>query len=148
MFFSRLEIHLAEMIRRWKNKEQPLRVGIFIAGTAIGSLAGQGIDLGAVHISGAYAASPWKWIYVILGSVTMGFGVFTALVFPATPMRAWFLTAREKEIAVQRLAQNNTGIQTRKFKWKQVKEAFMDPQLYIFGVYSFTFAFVNNAIGR
>ncbi|OQV02701.1 hypothetical protein CLAIMM_07851 [Cladophialophora immunda] len=131
----------------WKNKEQPLRAGIFISGTAIGSLAGQGIDFGAVRIHGAYASSPWKWIYVILGSVTMGYGVLATLIFPATPMKAWFLTAREKEIAVRRLAQNNTGIQTRKFKWKQVKEAFMDPQLYIYGIYSFTFAFVNNAIG-
>ncbi|KEF57582.1 uncharacterized protein A1O9_05500 [Exophiala aquamarina CBS 119918] len=147
MFFFFIENLLADGIRRWKNKEQPLRVGIFISGTAIGSLAGQGIDLGAVHLSGAYTASPWKWIYVILGSVTVGFGIFTGLIFPANPMKAWFLTAREKEIAVRRLAQNNTGIQTRKFKWRQVKEAFTDPQLYIFGVYSFTFAFVNNAIG-
>ncbi|KIW73782.1 hypothetical protein PV04_01874 [Phialophora macrospora] len=131
----------------WKNKEQPLRAGIYISGTAIGSLAGQGVDFGAVRIQGAYATSPWKWIYVILGSVTIGYGVLATLVFPATPMKAWFLTAREKEIAVRRLAQNNTGIQTRKFKWKQVKEAFTDPQLYIFGIYSFTFAFVNNAIG-
>jgi ACS family allantoate permease-like MFS transporter len=139
---------LLSHLDRWKNKEQPLRAGIYISGTAIGSLAGQGVDFGAVRIQGAYATSPWKWIYVILGSVTIGYGVLAMLVFPATPMKAWFLTAREKEIAVRRLAQNNTGIQTRKFKWKQVKEAFTDPQLYIFGIYSFTFAFVNNAIGR
>ena len=133
---------------RWKNREQPLRAGIFISGSAIGSLAGQGIDFAAVRIQGAYATSPWKWIYVILGAVTIGYGVLATLIFPANPMSAWFLTEREKEIAVRRLAQNNTGIQTRKFKWKQVKEAYLDPQLYILGIFSFTFAFVNNAVGR
>lgn len=133
---------------RWKNKEQPLRAGVYISGTAIGSLVGQGVDFGAIRIGGSYATSPWKWIYVILGSVTMGYGVLAFILFPASPMKAWFLTAREKEIAVRRLAQNNTGIQTRKFKWKQVNEAFLDPQLYVMAIYSFTFAFVNNAIGR
>jgi len=80
--------------------------------------------------------------------MTMTYGVFATLIFPATPMKAWFLTEREKEIAVRRLATNNTGIQTRKFKWKHAREAFLDPQLYVFGIYSFSFAFVNNAIGR
>jgi MFS transporter, ACS family, allantoate permease len=125
-----------------------LRSGIFISGTAIGSLAGQGIDFGAVQIKGVYVDSPWRWIYVILGTVTMAYGLLAMLLFPSNPMSAWFLTAREKEIAVRRLADNNTGIHTRKFKWKQVREAFIDPQLYVFGIYSFTFSFANNAAGR
>lgn len=106
------------------------------------------MDFGAIAIRGAYAASPWKWIYVLLGSVTMAYGVAAVFLFPSSPMQAWFLTAREKEIAVRRLATNNTGIHTGRFKWKQVKETFLDPQLYVYGVYSFSFAFVNNAVGR
>lgn len=119
-----------------------------MSGTAIGSLVGQGVDFGAIKIGGTYAASPWKWIYVILGSITLAFGVAMFLLFPATPMKAWFLQKRERQIAIRRLLSNNTGIQTRKFKWKQALEAFRDPQLYLLCVYSFTFAFVNNAVSR
>lgn len=131
----------------WKTNEQPLRMGTYITGAALGNLLGQGIDLGAVDLKGAYAASPWKWIYVVLGSVTMGYGLIVFIFLPAYPMKAWFLNPREKVIAVRRLQKNNTGIQTRKFKLKQLIEAFMDPQLWLLGIYSWSFAFVNSALG-
>ncbi|KAK2801450.1 hypothetical protein FQN51_005344 [Onygenales sp. PD_10] len=102
----------------WKTHEQPLRMGIGIAGTAFGSLFGQGVDFGAIELDGVYAKSPWKWIYVILGSITIFIGLVIFAIFPATPMKAWFLSHREKQIAVLRLSTNKTGIHTRKFKWK------------------------------
>jgi MFS transporter, ACS family, allantoate permease len=136
------------MYHRWKTDEQPLRVGIWISGASVGGLVGQGLDFGAINIGGAYANNRWKWIYVILGSVTMGSAMIMFLLFPDTPMKAWFLTKREKDIAVQRLKTNNTGIQTRTFKWKQALEAFTDPQLYFLCVFAFAFSFVNNAFGR
>ena len=147
LFFVRLAQPLISR-SRWKTDEQPLRAGIFISGSAIGNLIGQGVDFGAIKVQGAYAASPWKWIYVILGTMGMGLGLLTIVLFPANPMKAWFLSKEERGIAVRRLVRNNTGIQTRKFKWKQVREAYRDPQLYALSVYAFSFAFVNNAIGR
>ena len=113
----------------WKTSEQPLRIGIWIAGASLGSIIGQAIDFGAVSIGGAYKNSPWKWIYVILGSASLAVGLFYFWAFPDSPMTATFLTAREKQIAVQRIQKNNTGTQSRKFKLKQVQEAFMDPQM-------------------
>jgi ACS family allantoate permease-like MFS transporter len=133
---------------RWKTDEQPFRLGIFISGTAFGNLVGQGIDLGAIKLRGCFADSPWKWIYIILGPCTIFIGVLVCAILPSTPMKAWFLTPREREIAVRRLAANQTGIQTRKFKWAQAGEAFLDPQLYLLMVFSFTFAFSNNAVSR
>ncbi|KIW09919.1 hypothetical protein PV08_11695 [Exophiala spinifera] len=131
----------------WKSPEQPLRAGIYISGTALGSLIGQGIDLGAIDIKGAYTTSPWKWIYVILGPITIAFGFVMVVLFPASPMNAWFLSARHREIAVRRLLQNNTGLKARKWKWSHLREAYLDPQLYALCIYSFTFAFVNQSIG-
>ncbi|KAK2770490.1 hypothetical protein FQN53_005501 [Emmonsiellopsis sp. PD_33] len=130
---------------RWKTHEQPLRMGIGIAGTAFGGLFGQGVDFGAIELEGVHAKSPWKWIYVILGSITIFIGLVIFAIFPATPMKAWFLSHREKQIAVLRLITNKTGIHTTKFKWKQVREAFLDPQFYCLVMFSFTFAFANNA---
>lgn len=135
-------------IIRWKTREQPLRIGIAIAGNAIGSLVGNGVDIGALKLGGVYAASPWKWIYVILGSCALFVGAMVLLLLPATPMKAWFLSPRERRIAVRRLMSNQTGIHTRKFKFRQALSAFLDPQLYILCVFSFAFAFSNVAISR
>ncbi|PMD31885.1 MFS general substrate transporter [Hyaloscypha variabilis F] len=131
----------------WKTEEQPLRIGIWISGQAFGSIVGQGIDYGAVSVRGAFVQSPWKWIYVILGSVTMGFGLLMLWKFPDSPMKGAFLTEREQEIAVMRVQTNNTGMQTRKFKKQQFLEAFKDLQLYIIAFSAFTFAFANGALG-
>jgi MFS family permease len=133
---------------RWKTSEQPLRIGIWASGASFGSIVGQGIDFGAIKIGGEYADHRWKWIYVIIGSISMGFALVMFLFMPDSPMKALFLTEREKAIAVQRLQGNNTGIQTRKFKWRQFVEAFLDPQLYAFCVIGFSFAFANAALGR
>lgn len=38
---------------------------------------------------------------------------------PDSPTKAWFLTAEEKQLAVVRLADNQTGIETRKVKSPQ-----------------------------
>jgi MFS family permease len=135
-------------IIRWKTREQPLRIGIIIAGNAVGSLVGTGINFGALELAGDYAASRWKWIYVVLGSCALFVGVVALFLLPATPMKAWFLSPRERRIAVCRLMSNKTGIHTRKVKWRQGLSAFLDPQVYLLCIFSFAFAFSNVAISR
>lgn len=132
---------------RWKTSEQPLRAGVWSAGAAIGNLSGQAIDLGAVHIGGAYAASPWKWLYVVLGSVALGLGVVVIAIFPAGPTKCWFLNDRERLIAVNRLLANNTGIHTKEVKREQIFEVFRDPQTYCLSIFNFVFSFANSALG-
>lgn len=132
---------------RWKTNEQPLRIGVWVGGAGVGSLVGQGIDFGGIHLQGIYASSPWKWLYVIFGSMAMGFGLVIFALLPATPMKAWFLNERERTIAVERLIENHTGIQTKTIKWGHIAESFLDPQLYVFCIFIFTFTFANNASG-
>ncbi|KAL4862803.1 major facilitator superfamily domain-containing protein [Aspergillus spectabilis] len=141
-----LAIIITVMWHVWKTREQPLRIGIIIAGNAVGSLVGTGINFGALKLAGVYAASRWKWIYVVLGSCALFVGVVALFLLPATPMKAWFLSPRERRIAVCRLMSNQTGIHTRKVKWRQGLFAFLDPQVYFLCVFSFAFAFSNVAI--
>lgn len=46
-------------------------------------------------------------------------------------MNAFFLNDREKYHAVQRLAENKTGITNRQWKWHQAVEAALDPKTWI-----------------
>lgn len=78
----------------------------------------------------------------------MGYAILFGVLFPDTPMKARFLNERQRIIAVQRLKKNNTGIQTRKFKFSHFWDALRDPQLYLLGIIIFGYAFALSAIGR
>jgi hypothetical protein len=49
-------------------------------------------------------------------------------------MTASFLTKEEKVVAINRIADNQTGIENRTFKWSQIKELAMDVQIYLIGL--------------
>lgn len=133
---------------RWKNDEQPLRIGIWISGAPFGQLLGTAIDLGAINLDGTFAASPWKWLYIIFGSIAMGYGVIIYCLLPSTPMSAWFLNKRECAIAIKRLASNKTGVRNKSIIWSQVWQALKDPQVWMLCVIAFCFNFSNVAISR
>lgn len=53
---------------------------------------------------------------------------------PDSPVNAPGLSQRERRIAVERLRENQTGIENKHLKPRQVLEAFMDYKLYFFFV--------------
>jgi hypothetical protein len=50
---------------------------------------------------------------------------------PSNPLEARRLNAREKYIIIQRKAADNTGVENKVFKPKQVKEAFLDAKTWL-----------------
>ncbi|KAJ5719407.1 pantothenate transporter, partial [Penicillium malachiteum] len=70
-------------------------------------------------------------VFLIFGPVSIAWGVVLFFFLPTSPMRAWFLTERERKISVMRVASNHTGIENRKYKVYQVKEALMDIQVWV-----------------
>lgn len=53
-------------------------------------------------------------------------GVWYALAFPDSLLKAKFLTEDEKIIAIERIRANNTGVENKHFKWDQAVEALLD----------------------
>lgn len=91
----------------------------------IGGLIGYGI--GYIH-----AAIPaWKFPFVIFGSVTIVWSVAFLLFTPPNPTKAKWLTEEEKSIAVLRLVENKTGIDSKHWKWYQVVEAVKDINFWL-----------------
>lgn len=74
----------------------------------------------------------WKQLFLILGAVTVFFGVLVFFVMPADPATAKFLTERERMIAVERMREVKTGGIHKDFKMNQFWEALRDPRLYLF----------------
>lgn len=86
----------------------------------------------------------YRWFYCLLGSVTLIFGVVYLLVFPDRPDNCWWYTKRQKAIAVARIARVQTGVKNHRFKGSQLKEALMDPKVWMCG---WMFAFQTPAPG-
>jgi hypothetical protein len=64
-----------------------------------------------------------------MGCLTSAVGVALAIWLPDSPLTARFLSAEDRQIALERIRgnQESTGIQD--FKIYQVKEAFLDPNV-------------------
>ncbi|KAE8151605.1 major facilitator superfamily domain-containing protein [Aspergillus avenaceus] len=122
----------------WTRSEQPLRATLWWAGAGVGGFVADGITY-AVS-GGAWAGSKyetWQVVFLIFGPLTIGWGILLFCCLPTSPMTAWFLTERERKISVMRVVHNHTGIENRKYKLDQVKEALLDSHVWMLCAQSF-----------
>ncbi|KAJ6440130.1 allantoate permease [Purpureocillium lavendulum] len=112
----------------WTRQEQPLRACIWWAGGPLGGFTLDGIAYavsGSGFPSSKYAQ--WQILFLIFGPISIAWGVFLVLALPASPMKAWFLTERERKVI-----KNHTGIENRTYRVYQVKECLTDIQPWAF----------------
>ena len=122
----------------YTRRQQPVRIGLWYTangfGIALGGLLGYGIG----HIRGSLPS--WKYEFLIIGALCCIWGVVLFFFLPNSPVNARFFTNHERRVAVERLRENQTGVENKTFKMYQVKEAFLDYKLYLF----FIIAVVGN----
>jgi hypothetical protein len=70
-------------------------------------------------------------MFVTLGVLTIMVGILTIILMPDNPMSAKWLSDTEKTAAIQRVAENQTGIQNRHFKWHHLRELALDVQIWL-----------------
>jgi MFS family permease len=117
----------------YTTSEQPPRFAFWYCGLGIGQIVGGLVSYGFQQIKGE-SLEGWRVMFIVLGLVTILIGSVTYLFLPDTPMTASFLTKEEKVVAINRIADNQTGIENRTFKWSQIKELAMDVQIYLIGL--------------
>lgn len=93
-------------LSKWYTKsELNLRMSIFYSGSlvsgAFGNLIAAGILKGLGHSRGL---SPWQWLYIIEGSITVAVGILVCIVLPDFPDTWRALSPDLKRIANRRLA--------------------------------------------
>ncbi|KAF2095380.1 allantoin permease [Rhizodiscina lignyota] len=128
----------------YKKNEAPLRVGIWYLGTGTGTICGSLISYGFQHYHGTSFKS-WQIMFLVVGLVTVGMGVVNFFLLPDNPMTSR-LTHAEKIVAIERLRENQTGIENKHFKLKQVKECFIDPQTWLLAVITIASNVPNGAV--
>ncbi|KAH7007075.1 major facilitator superfamily domain-containing protein [Ilyonectria destructans] len=113
----------------YKRSEQPFRTSLWFSMNGMANILGGllGYAIGFIDAD----IPTWKFPFVIFGSLTIVWGVIFLFITPSNPTTAKWLTQEEKAIAVMRLAENETGIDNKQWKWHQVKEAVMDPRFWL-----------------
>ncbi|KAG0706181.1 MFS general substrate transporter [Suillus ampliporus] len=115
--------------------EQTLRVGYWFLMNGTAQIISGFISFGTLHI-GTKGFEPWQWLMIITGILTLILAVSFGLLFPDSPTNAWFLTPDERAKAVQRIKENQTGVENKHFKTEQMIEALTDPKTWLFALFS------------
>nr|QFR37110.1 MFS transporter [Cyberlindnera americana] len=126
----------------YKKDESPHRSAIiFFFGSSIinGALSSLASTFGD-------AIPTWKYIYILVGSLSFCWGCFILWYMPDSPINAKWLTEREKVFMVKRMAENKTGISNNVFKKEQAIEAFKDPRTYIVMLFNFGINIPNGGL--
>jgi len=70
----------------------------------------------------------WEAMFMTYGLLTVIWAVFVYFWMPDSPMRAKCWSEEDKQLMVERVRQNQTGLQNRIFRKEQVWDALTDPQ--------------------
>lgn len=128
--------------------EQPVRTAIWYLGTGTGIMIGALISFGFQH----YATNEtsrfrsWQIMFLVIGLITIVVGILVVLFLPDNPMSCHRLSTAEKTVAIERLRENQTGIENKHFKLTQALECLRDPQTWLLSIITITSNVPNGAV--
>ncbi|OKL60414.1 hypothetical protein UA08_04377 [Talaromyces atroroseus] len=124
--------------------DQALRQSWWFSGTGWFAVIGTALNYGFAHIDGG-ALKTWQYIYIFAGFLTFLFGIW-CFFLPSSPLNAWFLTAEERLVAVERLRSGQTGLHNQTIKGAQIKESLLDVKVWLVALTMASAYTVNGAI--
>ncbi|CAA7262330.1 unnamed protein product [Cyclocybe aegerita] len=116
----------------YTRNEQTVRVGYWFLMNGVAQIISGFVAFGTLHIrTGSFEA--WQWQ---APSLKTPFGESMMFLFPDSSTNACFLTPEERATAVQRLKENQTGVENKHFKKEQLIEALTDPKTWLFALFA------------
>jgi MFS family permease len=116
----------------YTKSEQAPRFSFWYLGLGLGQIIGGAVSYGFQHVApGTAQLAGWRIMFITLGVVTVVVGLSTLILLPDTPMQARWLTEAEKVALLKHVSVNQTGIQNRHFRAREIFEALTDPQIYL-----------------
>lgn len=114
----------------YTRRQQPVRIGLWYTANGFGIALGGLLGFGIGQIRGALPS--WKYEFIIIGCLCSIWGIVLFVLLPDSPVTASMLSQRERRIAVERLKDNQTGVENKQFKRYQLVEAVKDPKTWLF----------------
>ncbi len=128
----------------YKSNEQPLRYAIWYSSVGMGTVVGTLLLYAIGKINGNLSA--WQYQFMIIGSASSVWGIACWFLLPNSPMTAYFLSQKQRIIAVERMRYEQTGIENKTVKSEQIKEAFTDPKTWFLMTITFLGSFTRGAV--
>lgn len=128
----------------YTRREQPIKIGLWYSSLGLGIAGGGLLGYGIGQIKGSLPS--WQYEFIIIGALCVAWGVIMFIVLPDSPVSAPLLTMDQRKLAVERLRENQTGIENRNFKRYQLVEAFTDLKVLCFFSIALIQAIVNGGI--
>ncbi|RAH74187.1 putative MFS allantoate transporter [Aspergillus aculeatinus CBS 121060] len=114
----------------YTRRQQPIRIGLWYTANGLGIALGGLLGYGIGHIQGAL--SSWKYEFLIIGALCTAWGIVILILLPDSPVTARNFSPRERRLAVERLRDNQTGVENKILKPAQVLEALLDWKVWAF----------------
>ncbi|KAJ7071951.1 MFS general substrate transporter [Mycena amicta] len=128
----------------WRRREQTQRTTLWYSMNGLTTVFGSILTFGLGHIHGSL--KPYQIIFLFTGIITVAFSAVVYLVLPNSPTTARFLTQEDKVLVVERLRANNTGTETKRWKWEHVRECLLDLKTWCWFLLIFTISIPSGGI--
>ncbi|KAK5105721.1 hypothetical protein LTR62_002337 [Meristemomyces frigidus] len=143
--FLVFELPHAYLMQRFPAAKYLGGIGIWYTGVGCATIFGSLISYGFQHYHASVFKS-WQIMFLVVGLFTICIGILVVLVLPDNPMTSR-LSHAEKVMAIERIRENNTGIENKHFKLHQALECLRDPQVILLCLITITASIPNGAVG-
>ncbi|KAH8880765.1 MFS general substrate transporter [Thozetella sp. PMI_491] len=134
------------VISMWYTRsESPARAGAFYCFNGFGSMVGGILFYGVGQAKGF---TIWRIIFILCGGLTIVWGIVLYFFLPNNILTAKRYSVEERAMLIARSQSNGTGVFNRKIKPYQVKEAFMDAQVWLLFLFTLLNEVVNGGIAN
>ncbi|VUC31689.1 unnamed protein product [Clonostachys rosea] len=120
----------------YQRSQQAKRVSILPLSAAISGAFGGLIAYGIQSMGDKAGLSPWRWLFIIEGVVSVVIGGVALFTLPKTAESAWFLNEEEKAVMRAIKLREAAYKGPDKFEWKYMTMAFTDPFVYVAAILS------------
>lgn len=127
--YNGIMIHLQMFYTR---REIGQRVGWAIQCHGLATILTSFLAFAAAHLRPDAKVAPWQLLMLICSALTFVIAILFLILFPDNPVKARLLTNAEKVNAVRRIRQNQTGIETKVWKYGQFIDALKDVKTWLF----------------
>jgi len=134
------------MVSMWYTRtEAPFRAGLFYCCNGIGSMIGGILSYGIGQINGFPV---WKAVFLVCGGMTVLWGVVLLMFLPDSILSARFFSLEEKALLIARARLAKTGVLNKSIKWNQIREVFLDAQVWILILFVLLNEVINGGVAN
>ncbi|RWA06169.1 hypothetical protein EKO27_g8938 [Xylaria grammica] len=128
-FFPLVIFYLTTFYRR---NELARRLAIFYAASNIANAFSGLLAFGVFQIKSHLVDYPWRWLFIIEGTLTILFSIFAFIYLPKSAAEARFLNEDEKALAYHRIQVDSSSIVNEAFNLRESLQIFKRPSTYGF----------------